>query len=93
MRVLAAGAEETVHDGLALGADDPAAIGAEAEFGEFGLCADSVDGGEQCRRIDAVHGNGNALLPGSLHDSGHPLFPSVEDLAGPADMPGRWSVP
>ena len=54
MLVLAAGPEEALHRGAAVGAFDPFIGGAELEFCQLGLAGHEVDGVEQRRRIDAV---------------------------------------
>jgi len=62
VRVLLAGSEEALHCALAVGAGNPARVGAELKFSELGLGADGVDGGEQGWGIDAIERRRRLLL-------------------------------
>src|SRR6476660_4187280 len=52
--VFTAGAQERRHYAAAVGAVDPAALGAELEFSKFRLRSDMADGGKQLRCVDAI---------------------------------------
>jgi hypothetical protein len=78
--LLAAGAEEVADGALAVGAGDPAVLGAELELGEWALGLHRVERGEQGRGVDAVAGDDGGGL-------GHGLS-SAERLS---DHPRRVS--
>src|SRR3954463_14557006 len=64
--VFTAGAQEGRHCAAAVGTVDPAALGAELEFGEFRLRSDMADGGKQLRCVDAIAWGGGASVLGFM---------------------------